>query len=237
MFNYLKMSFKFMNTFAFDYIKYMIKYILIGLFGLIIVWFSQYNAVFALFVIFVSIPAVCYAFWKGYVATYALNYSALDFLENKPIAPFENYIKLAFKNEAELAKFVGFVAIITLLGIIPSLFYIINAINIENLLTNPTGEFMKPEFFKVLTINCVILAPLINFSLQSFFFRQKENYFILIINCYKTGIAGFVVSLIFIGITSMLEFYALTFLFLNLFIYSFNLFLYYSKTKKSLSAR
>ena len=236
----LKLSFEFSAKYAYGYIKNILKYILIGMIGLIFLPLSLYNPIFALFALFITIPSFCYAFWKGYLITYALNYAALEYItKKKQSKDFTEYIELTKKQENELIKFVSFMAIVITIGYIPSVLYFANNISTEKLLIDPSSALadMKDTIL-CFTINTVILAQFINFALQAFFFRRKESYFGLLINCYKnTGVMGFIISNIIIGITTLLSCkaiitYLIVFLPLNLIIYSINLFLYLQGIKK-----
>ena len=234
----LKQSFDFLNKFAYEYIVSMLKFILIGVIGLIFVSLAKANPIFALCLLFITIPAFCYSFWKGYVVTYGLNFAALDYITKSPLKPFKKYVELAFEQEKGLIGFVSFMAIITALGFIPSCIYFANNISVEQLIIDPLEAIIDSKSIIIfLIINSAILAQFINFSLQAFFFKKQENYFVLLINCYKnTGLGGFIISNIIVGFVSLIGFkapiiYAIIFLPLNLLIYSINMFWYYSKTK------
>jgi len=234
----LNISLNFTAKFAYDYIKYMLKYIFLGIAGFVFLPLINVNPIFALPALFVTIPVVCYCFWRGYVATYALNFAALEFLFKKPLKELNRYVELAKKQEQKLIAFVTFFAIITVVAYLPTVFYFINNFSYESMIIDPKNYVLPKGITIFSIINTLVLAQFLNFALQAFFFKKEENYFTLLIKCYtKTGFSGFIISALIIGITTLLNvklpfIYLITFLPLNLLIYSFNTIFYFSKIKK-----
>lgn len=233
-----KLSFKFFNKYMAEYYKAMIRVVVFAIAGFIFVPLSYVNPIFALLTLFVTIPLFCYSFWRGYVITYALNHLAFDFLKKQEKKTFDDYVELVLENEGELAKFVGFIASITIIGYIPSLLYFLNTFDFTSLMTDPFGAMSNlGAVTKVFLINTIFLAPFINFSLQAYFFKKDESYFTLFKNCYTClDITGILITFIVVGLTAVISsfapiIYLFVFLPMNVIIYSLNTFWYYSRLK------
>lgn len=224
----LNSSFKFLKEYCSEYFKLLLKPLLCALFGILIMIIIQQNPNIALLGL-ISIPLFCYAFWNGYLITFALNYAAILHKNNQKES-LENFISKI--NRRELASFLSFSAIITIIGYLPSLIYIFKTIDMS-ILTNPalllsnTSELIM--VFLVLLLNNLVLVPFFNFFNQAYFFKKEnENFITLFFNCYKKlDKDGWVLSILFgfIGwIISLLHplIYLVFALLLNLITFSAN---------------
>lgn len=234
----IKLSFKFFAKYINDYIKATIKLVVLCILGFALVPLSYFGIPFALLTFFVTIPLFCYCFWRGYVITYALNYLAFEFLKKQEQKTFKECVDTSLKNGGELAKYVSFIAVITILGYIPFIYYFIHTTSLTALITDPMGLLNNLGLGLIFMINTLFLAPFINFALQAYFFKKNESYMDLLKNCYKyLDITGILITLIIVGFTTIISsaavvIYALIFLPLNVIIYSVNTFWYYSRLKE-----
>ena len=108
----IKFGVQFTRKYAFEYYKAMLKPVLVAILAFLLVNIAQFGIWFALIAL-LSVPCICYSFWRGYVITYALNYLAFDFLKGGN-EKLEHFIELTLKKEGELAKFVLFIAVISI---------------------------------------------------------------------------------------------------------------------------
>ena len=225
----LKLCYKFSKKYLSGYIFALSKPILFAIFGIMLVGTIFINPKFVICG-FISIPFLCYAFWRGYVTTYGLIPCADNFLKETAL-PFENFAQQAKKQEKELAKYLCFIAIISILLYIPSVVYILKTVpfSIEMLFDYEKLLAYGPEIDNVFLINSLLLAPFSNFALCAFYYKKEnENYFKLLINCYKNlDIYGIIIALIFTLIAAKGGIiYIILALLLNTFIYSTNTFWY-----------
>jgi len=233
-------SIMFLSKYASSYLLSMIKPVIVGFLSLIFAFITMalisLNPIFALLSL-LSIPLFCYAFWRGYLITYALNIAGFDFLNNKT-KDFKIYIEEAKKQEKPLAGFVGFFAVIIILACVPTIIAFFKLIPWQSIIIDPLHAIYDTRVVvKISILNTIIIAPIINFSLQAFFFKKKESFFKLIINCYKIpAFSGFILSNLIVLITAWLNIkFAVLYIILaipmNLIIYPVNLFWYSSKLK------
>ena len=80
---YLKYSKKFSKKYIKEYLILMLKPIIVGLIGYMFVQLAMKNPFFIIFVFLITFPCIFWAFWRGYVITYALNYAAYDFYNDE----------------------------------------------------------------------------------------------------------------------------------------------------------
>jgi len=228
----LKLCYKFSTKYMKQYLLALKKPAIAAVLGVILFATCLTQDPIFVVVALLSIPCFCYAFWRGYVITYALIPCANDFIKDSP-KPFETYVLKAKNIEGELAWYLCFALFLTLILYIPSVAFILKTLSLSDILSNPVhfiNTAMQP-----LIINTIILAPFLNFFLCVFNYKkEKENYFTLFLNCYKKlDILGIFIAVVitligFIGGTL----YLLFALFLNPFIYSINTFWYLSRTEK-----
>ena len=148
----VSLSAEFTTKLAYEYIKSILKYVLIGIVGFIPVALSFVEPMFALLALVVTIPTFCFSFWRGYVVTYALNYAAFDFIAKKEIKPFEEYIQLANQDEKNLAKFVSFIAIVSIIFYIPTMKCFMDDASMQQIMIDPSSAFsnMNPKVLIIL---------------------------------------------------------------------------------------
>ena len=191
----MNFAFKFAKEYWIEYFKAMLLPIGFGLVAaLFVVLTLQNRNLFPLAIL--SIPMVCYVFWKGYVITYALNYASYFFYKKSQKGSFADCLGLADEKKQELAKYVSFCACIFIVALFPSLIVVFKIV--KNLAMS-----MAPGFSEIIAYIPILLGnmlffmiflPFSNFLNQAFFFKkQDETYFDLFKNCYKklnsTGIA------------------------------------------------
>lgn len=237
--NLLNFGFEFLKKYYSEYFRLLLKPLLYALFGVLIMVIIQQNPNIALLGL-LSIPLFCYAFWKGYLITFALNYGAISYKNNQKES-LENFISKI--NEKELVGFLGFSAVITIIAYLPSLIYAIRTIDFIMIISNPASLLSNASalvmVFLVLLLNSLILAPFFNFFNQAFFFKKEnESFMNLFFNCYKKlDKDGLVLSIFFGiigGIISVLHplIYLVFALLLNLITFSVNSLWFYERLEK-----
>ena len=240
---YFKKGIDFSKIYAKDYFIALIKPIIFCAIGALFVILTMQNPSFAILALLVSIPCICYGFWRGYIITYSLNYAALGYYKNFEKKEFIEYSKLV--NTKELASYLLYCAIISLLAFLPSLIYALCKINLISLILNPSSIMSNAvDLMSVLTfilINSIILIPFLNFFNQALFFKNRnENFFELFLNCYKIqNLTGIIISIIFSvlgGVISGLNpiIYLILALLLNLLSFSVNTFYYEDRCRKKI---
>ena len=234
----LKLSYKFSQKYIGQYLKELAKPIVYGLSGMFLfcmsTTFSFINPTIALFGL-LSIPLLCYSIWKGYAITYGLIPCANNFIKNVSL-PFENFSKQVKENEANLAKFVCFFAILTVICYLPGFLFIPQIPALGDLIYDIEGAAaILQKISNIVLIISLILSPFLNYALCSFYFKkEKENYFQLFLNCYKKlDLEGVLIAITITVFAIMFPvLYTILALFLNPFIYSINTFWYLSKIEK-----
>lgn len=240
---YLKKSIDFARIYAKDYFIALIKPILFCAIGALFVVLTMQNPSFAILALFVSIPCICYGFWRGYIITYSLNYIALEYYKNFEKKDFIEYSKLV--NTKELASYLLFCAIISLLGFLPSLFFALSKINLISLISNPSSIMSNMgdiiSIFIFILINGLVLVPFLNFFNQALFFKNThESFFDLFLNCFKIqNSTGIILSIIFSVLGSIISglnpiIYLILALLLNLITFSANTFYYEDRCQKKI---
>lgn len=228
----LKLCYKFSQKYLAEYLKELIKpiiYSIIGIFVFFILMTLSFLNPLIVLLALISIPILCWSCWKGYVITYALIPCADNFIKNTAI-PLKNYINEVKKVEGQLAKFVCFVAAITLILYIPTFVYTIYSpkFNIFMDIFDLISLFDNKCFL----ISNIIMASFLNYYLCAFYYKkEKENYFQLFLNCYKKlDVIGITIALLFtlISVKGGILYLILA-LFLNPIIYSINTFWYSTK--------
>ena len=234
---YLKTGFEFAKKYSKEYFRALLHPITLGLIAGAFVLCVQLNPLFAFLALFVSIPCMCCAFWKGYVTTFCLNNLALDFYNKNQTKSLAEYIELL--NKKVLSSYLGFCAILTLFLYLPSFICAFTTIDFSALLTNPFEILTNYLLFTVIFLNTIFLLPFLNFFNQAFFFKKEnENYFNLIKNCYKLqNKDGLLLSLIFCLLGCLIGLfhpflYGFLALALNLLTFSTNTFWYGDKCQK-----
>ena len=233
--SYLKLGFEFYKKYCVEYFRSLLLPIACALVGILFVILTMQNPMFAFLAIIISIPCICFAFWRGYVATYAMNFVAYDFYKKNEMLDFKSYVEKVNKNE--LAKYLGFCAIFTIICYLPSFIYASKFINLSTIFLNPFSLLSNPEaifmVFGILILNSIILVPFLNFYNQALFFKKEnEGYLSLFLNCYRLlNKNGVVLSLIFILAGSVISFlhpmlYGIVALLLNIITFSVNTFWY-----------
>lgn len=230
---YLNFGLKFFESYFVQYLTSLLIPLGFGVLGAMFLFLTMQNPAFIVLGL-LSIPLVCYAFWRGYLVTYSLNYAALAKIrqENKPL---ENFLIMTKEKEKELASYLGFCAIISIIGFLPGIIFIIKlltGISLHSIIYDMNAII---KVFMILIINSIVLLPFFNFLNQAFFFKKEnESYFSLVFNCYKKlDTKGLILCIIFgvtSGIISLLHplVYLILALVLNVFAFSINT-LWYSQ--------
>lgn len=241
--SHLKLGFEFYKKYCVEYFRALLLPITCALIGFLFVILTTLNPMFAFLALIISIPATCFAFWRGYVITYALNYVAFDFYKKNEMLDFRSYIEKV--NKKELAKYLGFCAIFTLICYLPAFIYSSKSINFISVIMNPLSLASNPDalftIMGVFLLNTLVLIPFLNFYNQALFFKkQNEGYLNLFLNCYKLlnkeglalsiifAVAGFVISVFgpyLYGILALL---------LNLITFCVNTFWYSERCQKKI---
>ncbi len=230
----IKLGYKFSVKYFIQYFKLLIKPILAGVLAFIFFKLIFINPIFVVFVI----PLMSYALWRGYFATYCLNYAAYDFIKNNGNISLENCFKQAKTVEKNFALYITFSAFLTLILYIPSILHFLNVILKTDILHQPFAFIaILVKCFLFLGINTLILFPFLNFITQAYFFKkEKENFFSLFLNCYKKlDITGVLILIGIFIISTVLNLniilYLLFFLIVNPFIYAVNTFWYSTRVE------
>ncbi len=236
-----KLSNKFIKRYLKEYFMLLLKPVIIGIIGTLSILLAFISPELAIVSLFISIPCACYGFWKGYLITYSLNIAAYNFITKNASVSLKDCYQKVVKDEKQFAMYVLFYAFVIIIGYLPtSIFAYLSLANtdITALLTDPLGIFSATYTIGIIfIINSLILLPFMNYSLQAYTFKQNENFIKLFLNCYKKlDLTGFIIAVIvsvlcFIVSAINILLYVLTFIFINLFVYSINTFWYYSKVK------
>jgi len=235
--NTLDFGFKYYKS----YLTALFKPILTAFVGLVLLFLCFLNPILIL-VSLLSIPCLCWAFWRGFVITYALIPACDDYLKTKN-TDFQKHIKYANENQYSLAFYVLFITIIYIILYIPVDYYFIhnlfqgdfsNFINeamtyddvysLKQYFSNATLKAIKSTAL-MLNITMVISAPLLNYWLVALFYKkEKENYINLLLNCYlKLNIIGILIALLITFFTfKFIVVYLISAIFINPFIYGIN---------------
>lgn len=226
----LKLSLKFTKKYIFKYLLELIKPLVVAFVGVVLFSLCFINPILS-FVSLLSVPCFCYAFWRGYVITYALIPCANSFIKNNSVV-FKDCIFGIKKLEGRLALFVCFIAVFTIILYIPSFFYVFKLLPLNDFGTAILSlqEFSK-QIDNAFFINTLLLSPFLNFALCAFYYRKQENYFNLFLNCYKklNILGAFLALVITLFSYKCIVLYIILALFLNPFIYSINTFWYLSR--------
>jgi len=230
----LKLCYKFSKKYTADYLTSLAKPILFAILGILFLIIGTMNIKFIILA-FLSIPFTCYAFWKGYLITYGLIFCADDFI-NKNSVKYSEYKIKAIRQEKEFAKYICFVAVLSLIFYVPSLFYLIKTIPFSiDLFLNPSNLLSYQNIIdNTFLINSIVLSPFLNYALCAYYFKKdNENYFNTILNCYKKlDIIGLTLAVIITLISYKGGIiYLILAILLNPFIYSINTFWYSSRVK------
>lgn len=185
---YLNFGLDFLKKYSTQYFRALLVPITCGAFGSLIMLNVVSNPSVALLGL-LSIPLFCFAFWRGYVVTFALNKVALSF-KNSTNETLENAINELKPKEKELAKFLGFCAAASIVGFLPCVIYFFKTIDILAIMSNPFSVLSDSNAiigcFLISIFNMLILFPFLNFFNQAFFFKKENESFIsLTLNCYK----------------------------------------------------
>lgn len=231
-----KLSNKFLKRYLNEYFLLLLKPILIGVIGILSVFLAFITPELAIVSLFISIPCVCYAFWRGYLITYSLNIAACNFIKNNASLSLKGCYQVALKDESKFAAYVTFYALVTIIGFLPAIIYTFLNADLTMLIANPTNVFSKAlPVVIIFIINSLILIPFLNFGLQAYTFKKDENFVQLFLNCYKKlDLTGFIIAIVISGLCFVIStistfLYILTFVFINLVVYSINTFWYYSR--------
>lgn len=231
----LKLCYKFSKRYMQGYLSAIAKPVLFGILGVLLLSSCVFNVKFIICG-FLSIPVFCWAFWRGYVITYGLIPCAHTYIKDTP-SSFETHAKEAKKEEVNLAKYVCFSALLTVICYIPCLIYLKNSIPLSlSALTDPvvSSQYLKIAN-KAFIINTILLSPFLNYFLCAYYYRkEKENYFKLFLNCYKhIDIIGLIIAVILTLFSFMGGMvYVIVAIFLNPFVYSINTFWYMARVNK-----
>ncbi len=234
-----KLSGKFFKRYLKEYFLLLLKPLLIGIIGILSVLLAFIDPIFGIVSLFISIPCICYSFWRGYLITYSLNLASYNFIKKNAVLSLENCYKAVLQDEKRFAMYVLFYALATIIGYIPTIIFTVISVGNTDLATIINNPFdiintMLPVFI-VSVINSLVLLPFLNFSLQAYTFKKDENFIQLFLNCYKKlDLTGFIIAFIVSGFSFVISavnivLYFLTFIFINLIVYSVNTFWYSSR--------
>lgn len=226
----------FLKIYLKDYLKLLIKPIIIGIVGTLFLALCFLGPIGALIALFTSIPALCYAFWNGYLITYSLNYAVESYMRTENKVSLIDCYDLAKKDSGKLAAFLGFALFFIFLVYLPVLIIIpmIFANSIESDIAQFFLSYKFPyKYTLILNIPFLILIPFYNFLNQAFFYRKSKDGFVkLLKNCYtnmdKTGILLCVIFVLGTSVLFVLNaiLYAIVALIANPFIYCANMLWY-----------
>lgn len=238
---YLRLSKKFSKKYIKEYLTLMLKPIIIGLVGFTFVQIALKNPFFIIFVFLITFPCIFWAFWRGYVITYALNYAAYDFYDDENDYTLLDFIEQNKDKEKNLALYLSFCAIVSIILFLPT---ILSSISILGaLFTNPAGIMtMLNKFvstFVIFLINSIILIPFVNYMTQAYFFKKDyEKFSDVFINCYKYLNKDGIIIAFAITLTASLPgllnplLQGIIMLLLNIYFYSINTFWFYDRINK-----
>jgi len=209
------LSFNFTRKFWFQYLKLVIKPILIMLLSTVIyaafLVLPSFNiALFNLGPMFYIIASIiylvvfCYVFVSFIDYTYILNYAAYNFLKD----PCRNTELKLYIHEynPKRADFLFYLTISCILVIVlglaivlPVAFSNLSSINIYSLSTvdSVSAIFSNQYLYVPFIVFLVLILPTF-YLFQSYFYRKEnENYLNMFFNCYKNlDIIGFIVAFI-----------------------------------------
>ena len=241
--SYLKLGYEFLKKYCCEYFRMLLLPFACALIGILLVILTTINPMFGFLALIIGIPSICFAFWRGYIATYALNFMAYDFHKKNEMLNLKKYVEKVDKKE--LAKYLGFCAFITLICYLPTFIFISKTINIGALFLNPLSLLSnQTALFSICLIsmlNTILFIPFLNFYNQALVFKQQnESYMNLFLNCYKNlNNAGLILASIFVIagviISSFGPFlYGILALLLNLITFSVNTFWYSERCQKEI---
>ena len=233
---YFKSGLNFLKKYAGNYLLEMMIPVAMGFFGFLITYLIiRLGLAPEVLAAIIAIISICGAFWRGYVATYALNYAAFDYYKNGKENKLAEYVKKV--NKKQLASYLSFCAIFTLIAYFPAFCYSFKTVNILDLFYNPFSVFGNIsgfiKLFFAFLLNSVVILPFLNFFNQALFFKKEnETYFNVVMKCFKLqNKQGICLSIIFgflggfISIFGLVP-YLLLALLLNVLTFSINTFWY-----------
>ena len=114
--------------------------------------------------------------------TYSLNFTVYDFVkENKNVSLKECYQE-AKKQGKELALYLSFIALISLIFYLP-LFFVLNA---PDVIEKYTSGVLQKEVAIVMTSCSFAYLFVTNYAFQAFYYKKEnENIFITFLNLFK----------------------------------------------------
>lgn len=241
----LKSSFEFFRKYIKEYLRLLVKPILIGILGFFVMGFMLINPLFSILGLFITIPCIFYSFWRGIMITYTLNYAAYNMYKKGSNHSLKELFVLTKKNEKDLALWISCVALLSVLGYLPSFIFsfVFTPVSFFEIFNFPNGtmnflqNFMSFKIMLVYILNTLVLVPFLNYSQQVFYFKKPQEKFLnLVLNCYKKiDMQGyFIALLVIIGgfiLTSNSLLIILT-LFFNVFIYGLNMFWWAGKNSE-----
>ena len=174
--NYILLSLAFSKKYFWQYLKLLIKPILVGIIGTLSVSLVYINPLLAIVALFISIPCVCYAFWNGYVTTYSLNNAARFLIDNQD-DELKNLL-ITKEQRQELAKYLGFCALIFIIACLPMMIIAGKSIDITSLLDNPanfSSVIQNLNLNLIVLITTIIFFPFFNFFNQALYFKKEED--------------------------------------------------------------
>ena len=238
---YFVQTLEFTKAYIKSYLYMMIIPIIIALIGVLAMLplIKTANPFFGLLAIFITIPALCFAFWRGYLIAYSLNYAAWDFSKNQEmLIDLKSALAKTKEKGNKIALYTIFVSLVTLLLCLPVLIYFAFQIKfcIDYSILSRTALHKYTICTSLLLINLILLLPFTNYALQAFFFKKKDEKFLdLFVNCYKKldftgfliGVFNLVVSCIMVILPSYL--YVIFMILFVLFSFPISTFWYYQK--------
>lgn len=233
----LNLAFKFCTKYTKEYCLAMIKPVLAGIVGFVIIFVSMTNQSLALLSI-LSLPFIFYSFWQSYLISYALIFAAMNLLKENSNVPFKIFVERTKEKSSELAFWVTFCAILSLILIVPGVTaFAFGAIAAYQ---NTQNAIPLCIFACILTLlNALFIVPFLSYLNQVFYFKDEhEGYLSLFLNCYKrldwTGIVLIIIISIFQSLVSSFTsfLYPLFLLILNPYIYAANTYWYYGRLKQ-----
>lgn len=186
----IALSHAFAKKYILQYFNVMKKPMIVGIIGYIFFALIEIHPNFAIGALLVTIPAIFYSFWRGFVITYALNQASCEFLKgNEQALPLLEIITINKTKEKEFARYIGLVALICTLIFLAIVF---------------TAFVNIIVFLLEIIIFILISAPLLNFLTQAYFFKKEnENFLKLYKNCFNIDKLGVIVILLIYFISTI----------------------------------
>jgi len=234
-----KLAFKFSQKYMVQYLTELKNPLIYFVLGIVLLFTIKISPIFALLA-FLSIPLMCFGFWRGFVVTYALIPCAHDFIKEQSKA-FSSYVSKI--DQGKLGLYVSYVAILTMVLYFPTVFQgyriftsFVSSIMLGNMDISGISLSSFMDVLNTLMLNTLFLIPLLNYFLQAYFYKKpNQGYFSIVLECYKKlNFAGIIVMFFVFCIFFILQANTLLFpiaLLFCPFAYAVNTFWFLSREK------